>query len=227
MIWTAFILFCFSLAIVIERRDRSDRILSQKPSEIILKLITVELSFNLLYFFVVHSWDLVFSEPFSPSQLYDPREFSFTRRPRGIVTLFGYFLTVLSTFCFAPVAVAKERSVIIDLCLTSWALHFVACSVFSGEFPVSGCWWLGHLVSLPLAVGCSLWVNYRLEILSMPSERARTEWRQSRLVEMGVIPAATTAKSTTTTTTTSSSSKPSPGTAVAEMTTPMPVSAVK
>jgi len=190
VVYFAGVATCFVVAVALERRDREDRVLQRRWYVLLAQALLSLVLWYVAYIAALFTLDLLVQERFSLMQAFDAREFVLHTR-RGVVCICAY---LLGAALFAPVLNVAleprgEGPVVFDLCFTSSVLHFVVVVAIRRRFPLVGGWWLAHLVGALLLIVCSLGLNHRLNILSIPSTRAIIEKQSgsSKAVEMAPL----------------------------------------
>eukprot|EP00727_Mastigamoeba_balamuthi_P009912 m51a1_g5543 hypothetical protein (402) ;mRNA; r:483674-485068 len=176
LIYFGVLVLLVALVVAIDRRDTDDTALELRPHHALARIVVSQALYYFWYFLVVFGFDLCFQERFRVSQVFDWRECEFGT-DRGRVTLCAGILASLA-FAVGVVPVEKNSKQVMDYAFTAHVVHFVAVVIETRRFPARGAWWVSHLVGAGASCALCFAYAYRMETLSMPSERARTEDRE-------------------------------------------------
>eukprot|EP01112_Ceratiomyxa_fruticulosa_P009672 TRINITY_DN2534_c0_g1_i1.p1 TRINITY_DN2534_c0_g1~~TRINITY_DN2534_c0_g1_i1.p1 ORF type:complete len:396 (-),score=34.85 TRINITY_DN2534_c0_g1_i1:50-1237(-) len=171
--WWGFLIFFAAIAILVliaillERKSKSDSILELRPARVITNIILVQICFEIIYPLVIFSLDLIWFEPFHPSQVWTWKENMFFTQ-RGLITFFGSIIAFTSLFLPLTGIVQNSKNMP-DYIFTVFFWHFIIVCFVGWGFPSNVAWWVSCAIGFILSVISSEFVCNKLELMSYES----------------------------------------------------------
>ena len=176
----AFLVIAVTVMVRETRNKRSD-ISEKNMLRVFFQWVFVFALYVAALFVALAALDAFLHVPFHASQAFFAKEFSLGLWGSA-PSIAAPILAAATVGCVAACC-DISKSVVLDLCFSSWIVYFVAVSIYTGGFPAVGGFWLSHCLSLVAFVLASAVTSFVMRSIDMPGQ---DNWAELKRFQSGV-----------------------------------------